>query len=213
MEEISIWAKWWDVCRIHCMYVYICMYICMYDFHISIWANDGMCVGFTVRMCMYVCMISIWAKWWDVCRIHCMYVYVCIYACMISIFPYEKRDGMCVGFTVCMCMYVYMYVCAYVCLSACWNVLVRMHSVHVCMCGIGKMHAWAKPWYLFETYCMHVPVCIYIYIYIYTCMRTDTWYITNLHASKYPCIHVCMYLCTRTCMHIHTYFFMNLHAL
>jgi len=79
-----------------CMYVYICMCVCMYVFIMYV---------FIMYVCMYLLCI-----YYVLCVYVCVHVcmYVCVYVCM-----YECVH-VCMYVLMCVCMYIYIYICMYV---------------------------------------------------------------------------------------------------
>ncbi len=147
---VYLFLKPWPVmCWCICMYVYVCMRICMYahmrascvhaivseymhmyayitQSHLNYEQGGLRCV------CMYVCMYT--------------YVYVCIYLPMAPVLGTRWID---------MCMYVCIHVYMYVCISQ-W---------HLCSGQDGL-----------QCVCMYIYICICMYIYNLMAPMFRTWW-------------------------------------
>ncbi len=177
-----------DVIEVRFIYMYACMYECIwwpYGFHIS---DHGFLWGFD------------WGTFY-----FCACMYVCMYVSggpMGSIFPTMDFMGMWLRNVLFLCMYVCMYVCMHVCMYAC---------MHVCMYVVALSVQFSDHGYVRWSAKKYIHTCIHTHTYTYMHRALDMWYVQmqTIHMCDYllrnTCTHAYTHTCIHACMHTHTH--------
>ncbi len=186
-----------------CLYVYACMYVCVFRFFNSSSASCCAC------MCMYVCMYVCLSLFQQLLGIMlCLYVYVYMYvSCMcVSRFFHSSSAScctcMCVSACICVCVYVHIHYAPPLSLNVVrhnfWSPPPSQQLLcvcSVCTCTCTCIHARMR---------IHTYIHIYIYIYIY--IYYAYVYLHNIHTYVSIMTHSarCAAKCTHT-KHRYTY--------
>ena len=188
-----------------CLFVYMCMYSCMYksgQFYIL--ARDW-CVYICLYVCMYSCMYAgckchIQAQDWSVCYT-CVYIQVCT---RWSVRDFMHRIVVCVLY---MCRYssMHMVVSAPFLYSLCaWyiNIYMRIRAINI---ANSQRQSTKMPYVNIHTNIMPKVLRVYVCKCTYINM--------NIHMHKYVLRPTCIRMYVYTCTHTHTYIHIHKHAL